>query len=255
MKRNLILVLSAFSFLLIVSPASAGYLGALEPLAKDASVSLGAGYSFLSSKVQFDTSDEFIMDQNQVYAQLSAAYRNAEGYIRVGGSDMKLKEVFATSLPGVTLSGFDSDFKDNGQRAFIAGGAKYKFDITPYISLGPSVQFSYFDEHRDETTGTVNGVQRTQALRIKGAYRFDAAGFLQLNLRPVYLYAGPFIYWFRSHDVESSSLRGLGTKMKESGNFGGAGGIRLKLFDALNIEIEAQYAERFSAGGLISYSF
>jgi hypothetical protein len=254
MKRNLALVLLALFSFLIVLPAGAGQLGAPEPIANDSSVSLGVGYSFLSSKVQFQGSDKFTLDQHQVYGQLSAAYRNAEGYLRVGGSTMRLKDAFATSLPGVTLAGFKNEFEDDSSRAFLAAGAKYKFDISKYISIGPSVQVSIFDEYKDQTTGMVNGIPITQSLEISGAYRFDGAAFLQLNLRPVHLYAGPFIYWIRS-DVESTSLRVSGDKMQESGNFGGAGGIRIKLPMGLNIEIEGQYAERFSAGGLISYAF
>ena len=100
----------------------------------------------------------------------------------------------------------------------------------------------------------MNGIQTKQEVQIGGSYKFDAGLFLQLKISPVIFYAGPVIYWFRG-DVKSTSLPGLDDKFKEPGNFTGAAGLRINLVGGLNIEIEAQYSERLSAGGFISYSF
>ena len=266
MKTKIGLVLSLVIVLLVTPYSYAGYFGAPEPLAKDRSVSLGVGYSYLSDKVKFENSQNIFMQkynfiQNQYYVQLSAAYGNVEGYLRIGAADMRFQELFTTSFPGFTYAGYASDFKDDSQRAFATGGGKYKLEINQYFSIGPNVQFSIFDEYEDKTTGTVNGSQTTQIVKIKGYYRFDAAALLQVNLKPVLLYAGPFLYAVRGR-VESTPLApplsagpGLGDKMTESGNFGGIGGLRINLSKGLILELEAQYTERLSAGGLISYSF
>lgn len=252
MKKEMIFCLLG-AFILIPSYLWAGFLGAPEPLARSVNVSLGVGYSYLSEKVEFDA-NKYTFIQNQIYAQFNAAYKNAEGYIRLGGADSRFEELFVTTMPGHTLTGFESNFKDSSLRAFLTLGAKYKFDISHYISLGPIIQASFFDDYEDKTSGYIDGVETTQKVKIKNPFKVQAAALLQINLRPVHIYAGPFIYWFRG-DVESTAIPGLANKMKETGNFGAVGGVRISIYPGVNLELEAQYNEKFSFGGLISYSF
>ncbi|MDI6754827.1 MAG: hypothetical protein QME78_10595 [Thermodesulfobacteriota bacterium] len=259
MKAKFIFSLLAGLVLILFQSANAGNYGAPEPLARPSSVSLGIGYSYFVGKIEIDSqllgTQKHKFEQNQVYAQLNAAYQNAEGYIRIGGAGFRVDDIFITSSPGFTLSGFKNDFKDDSTRAFAAGGAKVKLDINPYFSLGPFLQASIYDDYKDSTTGTMNGVQTKQEVEIAGSYKVDVGLFLQAKINPVIFYAGPFICWFRGEVRSTRPLPGLSDKFKETGAFGGAAGLRINLFGGLNIELEAQYSEKLSAGGFISYAF
>jgi hypothetical protein len=234
MKGKLILGLSLMVILMAFSTAQAEYFGTPEPLARDGNFSLGAGYSYVSNKYELTSSSEtFKFKQNQIYLQINAFYRYLEFYGRVGGADYKVDDG-----PGSL-----SDFKDNSYKPFVAVGTKGKWDFAPHFSLGPFLEASYFAEHSDQVNG--------QKVDIGGYYKVDLGLFLQAKFQPVMIYAGPFAYLVRGDISVGSSSQDF----EEKGNFGGAAGIRINLFKGLDIGLEAQYTEEFSAGGLISYSF
>jgi hypothetical protein len=235
MKGKLILGLSLMIILTAFSTARAEYFGTPEPLARDGNFSLGVGYAYVSNKYEItSSSDTFKFEQNQIYLQINTFYRYLEFYGRVGGADFRVQDG-----PGSL-----SDFSDNSYQAFVTVGTKGKWDFAPHFSLGPFIEASYFGQHSDKVNG--------QNVDIGGYYKVDLGLFLQAKFQPVILYAGPFAYLVRGDISVGSSP---GQDFEEKGNFGGAAGIRINLFNGLAIGLEAQYTEEFSAGGLISYSF
>ena len=241
MKKNTILVFAFVVILFSFSIAHAEYLGSMEPvsLSKVWNISMGIGYHYYSDKIEID-STSFNLKQNQVFLELSAAVRNLEGYIRVGGADLRVDDAFDSNIYG------KSDFKDDTFKAFLTAGGRGSIPINPNFSINPFLQATLYSDYKDHADGTVGGFPVRQELEVS-FYKVETGLLFQGNFKPVTVYIGPIIYWIRG-DVN-------GTDFEEKGNIGGAAGIKFSLGGNFSIGIEAQYRQEFSAGGMINYSF
>ncbi|MBU4320292.1 MAG: hypothetical protein L6246_02950 [Thermodesulfovibrionales bacterium] len=119
--KKLILVIAIAAIFAMGSVVYAGQFGPPEPAAKEGKVSLGVGYFYSSAKLKPKNTvdwDEGKVTQNQAYLQLGYGFtKNWEAYLRVGGADSKIKDVFLTSADDPDAAGFKPDFKD-GFKAF-----------------------------------------------------------------------------------------------------------------------------------------
>ena len=223
---RLVFIVAGMSILLFSGTVFAGQFGAPEPVARYGGISLGVGYFYSFDKLEADNSKDYKVTQNQIYLQLSAAISKMEFYIRGGGADFKIDDAFG-----------NSDFTDN-YKLFGTAGIRGIFDLNPYFGIGPFIQGSLYSKYTD------------QNVEIKDGNEINVGFALQGRIDRILIYAGPFLYW--THAKVSGSGTG---SLNESNNFGGFGGIRIPLGQGLNIELEGQYRQEFSAGGSISYSF
>lgn len=207
--------------------ASAGQFGAPEPLASSGNISLGIGYFYNSDKLELG-SEDYRFSQNQIYLQFSATLEKIEFYIRGGGADFKLENAFP-----------NGDFNDN-YKLFGTMGVKGMLDINDYLGIGAFAQGSLFSTYK------------SQGVEIKDLGEADVGLMLQGKFDKIRVYAGPFLYW--THAKAESTVSGS-SGLNQSNNFGGVAGIRVPIAQGINIEIEGQYRQEFSAGAAISYSF
>jgi hypothetical protein len=242
MKKNIIFVFVCLVIVFSFSTANAEYLGSMEPVSSGPlwKVSMGLGYQYYSDKIEIG-STSYTLNQNQVFLELSATVRNIEGYIRVGGADLQVNDIFNPNIYGGK-----SDFKDDTFKAFLTAGGRGSIPISPNFSINPFLQATFYPDYNDHADGTIGGLPVRQELEFS-FYKVETGLLLQANLKPVTFYIGPIFYWIRG-DVNK-------TEFEEKGNIGGAAGIKLSLGGNFSIGIEAQYRQEFSAGGMINYSF
>ncbi len=239
MKKSTALVFAYVVIILSFTTANAEYLGSIEPVSHDQiwNISMGIGYQYYSDKIDIGSTSHKIK-QNQVFLQLSSGVRNIEGYIRVGGADLRMEDAFDPNI-----FGGKSEFKDDSYKAFFTGGGRGSIPVSDNFSINPFGQITFTPTFKDHADGTVGGLPVRQEIEVS-FYEVEAGLFFQGKLKPITLYAGPFIYWIRGDN-----------DLKEKGNFGGAAGIRFQIGGNLSIGIEAQYRQEPSAGGMIGYTF
>lgn len=249
------------SILIISSTAWAGQFGAPEPVAKDGRGSMGIGYFYFQNEMKPDDSVNFKetkVKQQQMFVQFSAAANRVEGYVRIGGARLKVDDAFVTTFPNTT--GFKSDFDDSGV-LFGTIGARGVFDITPNFGIGLFFQASLSDNYEDSTTGAYLGVPITQKLKYKTPWEIAGGLAFQGKFDQLIVYAGPFLYNCGSEVEATATAPTLGvqasqdTNYKSKSNFGGFGGLRFIIGKGFSIELEGQYINDWSAGGLFAYSF
>ena len=90
-------------------------------------------------------------------------------------------------------------------------------------------------------------------MEIKNYNEADIGLMLQGKFNKILVYAGPFLYW--THGKVELTPGPVSSSVNQSNNFGGVAGIRIPIAQGINIEVEGQYRQEFSAGGAISYSF
>ena len=254
-------------FVFLGTTAFAGQFGAPEPLAKkDGRVSLGIG-SFYSQN-EWEPKEGINVQSTkaksyQHYIQLSISAGTIETYFRIGGSNIKVENAYVTggTANDPNIDGFKSEFKD-GYNLFGTVGVKGVIDINENFAIGPFAQATLSDDYEDSTGGTVYGMPYTQNLKFKSPWEIDVGVAFQYRNRGFVAYAGPFLYWGDSR-VEGSytphegavAIPSWDTKYEMKDIFGGMAGLRIPILPGLNIEIEGQYTNQWSAGANISYGF
>lgn len=232
MKGRIIIAAILFTFI-TTGIAAAGQFGAPAPMANPNGFALGVGYFYSQNKWEprDNTLDkDYKMTRNEVYIQASGATKYIEGYVRLGGADMKLEDGL----------GVGNDFEDSG-KVFGSVGARGIYYVTPNFGIGPVVQASLYDNFKD-SVGPLT-------VEMKSLWEVGAALAFQGNIGDnLILYAGPFLFWsqFRVED---------GPSWEAKQNFGGMGGLRFKFNKTFSIEAEGQYTNEFSAGAMFNVSF
>ena len=267
--KKLILAIAIAAIFVTGSMVYAGQFGPLEPAAKEGKTALGVGYFYYSAKWKTKDVgwDESKVTQNQAYLQLGyGVAKNWEAYLRVGGADSKLKDVFTTNADDSTRAGFKSDFKD-GYKPFGTIGVKGVFNVTPSFGIGPFLQASLYSSYKDSTSGTVSGYSETQEWKVKKPREINLGIGLQGKIGETIIYGGPVAYWAKAKIQETFKVVGAtyvatgtntlasSTTYKEKNNIGGFAGVRLPLGKGINIEVEGQMKSKFSFGGALTYSF
>jgi hypothetical protein len=287
MKKT-VLVIAVLMLFAMGSVVYAGQFGPLEPAAKEGRVALGIGYFRSSAEWKpKDVGEGKKVTQNKVYLQLSySPVKNLELYARVGGADLKIKDVFRTNeevramllADGVTdpvVTGLKPDFKE-GLRTFGTIGVKGFFNVSDSFGIGPFAQVSMYSSYKDRNSGTVTGTipgvgallaTGTEELKIKNLRDINLGIGLQGKIGDLIVYGGPFAYWTRAKvdwtEVVTGTREGVpftdslsrSITIEEENNIGGFAGLRLPLGKGLNFEVEGQIKSRFSMGGALTYAF
>jgi hypothetical protein len=232
MKGRIIIAAILFTFI-ATGIAAAGQFGAPQPVANDKGFALGVGYFYSSNlwEPTHNTTDkDYKMTRNEGYLQASGATKFMEGYVRLGGANMNLEDG----------KGVGIDFKDNGV-IYGSIGARGIYYITPNFGIGPVFQASLYDNFTD----SINGVE----IKLKNPWELGLALAFQGNIgENLIIYAGPYLFWSK-FDVDG------GSSWEAKSNFGGMGGVRFKFGKNFSIEVEGQYTNEFSAGGMFTVSF
>lgn len=233
--KKAIIILSVFVVSFLSVSAFAGQFGAPQPMALENNGSLGIGYFFHQNTWQpKGVADplEYKAKVNEVYVQFSLATKYVEGYLRLGGADVKADDAFA---PG-------DAFQDNG-KVFGTVGARAILELTPYFGFGPFFQASLYGdfEDRSSTTG--------QTLKFNSPGEIAGGLALQGKIGGFIVYAGPYLYWSQTKDEVTDIT------YESTSNFGGMAGMRITIDKRFSIEAECQYLDKVSAGVQFSYSF
>jgi hypothetical protein len=263
--KKLILVIAIAAIFAMGSMVYAGQFGPPEPAAKEGKASLGVGYFYSSSKMKpKNTEDweEIKPTQNQAYLQLGYGFtKNWEAYLRVGGADLKLKDVITD--PDITNTG-PKDFKD-GFKPFGTLGVKgllYESNNKSF-GIGPFIQATLYSSYKDEWTFSELGWSDSGYVKakVKNPLDINLGISAQAKIGEVILYGGPVGFWNKAKaELEGQNLTtGNGgsdsTTFKEKNNIGGFAGVRIPLSKSLNLEVEGQMKSKFSFGGALTYSF
>jgi opacity protein-like surface antigen len=100
MRGRIIIAAILFSFI-STGIAAAGQFGAPQPVANPNGFALGVGYFYSQNKWEpTDNTSDFDskMTRNEVYIQASAATKYVEGYLRLGGTNVKLDNETSIAL-------------------------------------------------------------------------------------------------------------------------------------------------------------
>ena len=258
-KRITILI---FWCILLAAPCIAvagGPFGPPQPLiAKSEGLHTGIGYWY-HEDVYKDGTDHVIR-QNQLYTEVGYGSQDAwEGYVRLGVADMKVLDAFSPQVATTTAS--KHDFSENW-KFFGTLGAKGFHRFNAIFGLGAFIQGTYyFQDFTDEVSGTRSGAPFTANLRMGNLWNVNVGLGLQANLPyGTRLYAGPYVYYGEaktspSAGIPGPALTGEDRTLKNKTVPGGYAGIVVPLTRGFFLNLEGLFAERFSAGGAVTYSY
>ena len=234
------IVASALFTLCLISPdvTAAGLFGAPQTVSREAGgLNTAIGYRYHEDTYEKGSALEF--RQNEIYSQASYGVRNIlEIYGRVGISDLKIADVF----------------REN-ETFFTTLGAKAFYPINAKVGMGAFIQGTYYLNDFTDKVG-----RRTE-IKVEDLWDVHVGVALQATLAcGTKLYAGPYLYYSEAELLLSSGVSDLGYA---AGNFsiqnksiaGGFAGLDIPLAKGFRLNVEGQYADRFSAGAAISYTY
>ncbi|MCX5803025.1 MAG: hypothetical protein NTU69_05755 [Proteobacteria bacterium] len=243
-------------FIVFATSVYAGQFGPLEPYAKEGSFSFGVGYFYEDTKwdsatfriagVSLDTG-KFRTESNQMYLQGSyAPTKGWEVYGRLGAADMKLKID-------------DTDDLKDSQKFFGTLGIKSTLYDNKTFSWGPFLQGTYRSNYKDSVSATVLGVPVKADFEFKNYYDINAGFTGQVKVNDFIIYGGGFYTYANAKAEITMSLLGVSLSgsdtIKVKNPVGGFLGFSIPFTKELKFNIEGQFKDRVSAGGILTYSF
>ncbi|HDQ04666.1 MAG TPA: hypothetical protein ENN23_08935 [Deltaproteobacteria bacterium] len=247
---------------LIAVPAFAlagGPFGAPAPLCQDDSgLHTSAGYWFGQTK--YKKPSGVLMRQNQIYSEAGYAIKKyGDIYVRVGASDFKITDAFA-SLSAATVTN-KNDFNDEAN-VFGTLGVKGFYPVNNVFGLGMFMQGTfYFGNVRDKVYGIETGEPFALELKLKNLWNISGGFGLQISAPlGIKLYAGTYGYYTEATVYPRVNIAGLPfssgrEKIKSKTNWGGYTGLYAPLGKGFGLNVEGQYSERLSAGVAVTYTY
>jgi len=239
------------TLIIFATSVYAGQFGPLETYAKEGGFSFGVGYFYEDTKwdsatfriagVSLDT-EKFRTESNQMYLQGSyAPTKGWEVYGRLGAADMKLKN--------------DNDLNDS-QKFFGTLGIKSTLYDNKTFSLGPFLQGTYRSNYKDSS---VLGVAVKADYELKNYYDINVGFTGQVRANGFIIYGGGFYTYANAKAELTLSLLGVSVSdsdtIKVKNPVGGFLGLSIPFTKELKFNIEGQFKDRVSAGGILTYSF
>jgi hypothetical protein len=265
MKKGLVkyfpaILLMVLSFLAISQSANAsGLFGPLQTVSREQG-GLNTAIGYLYHEDTYKNGESYTMKQNEIYSQAAYGAKNIwEVYARIGVSNMKMTGIFASSDHFVETSqdDFEADWKFFG-----ALGAKAFYPINERFGVGAFLQGTYyFSDFSDHVAITSGGAPVKTDMKFENLWDAGFGIGLQAKLRcGTNLYAGPYLYY---SEADLSLFSGLyGTEyakkdhtVKNKSWAGGFAGADIPLIKGFRLNLEGQFADRFSAGAAISYTY
>ena len=182
-----------------------------------------------------------------------------EIYGRIGISDLKIFDAFSSTNVLTTTS--KNDFEENW-KFFGTLGAKGFYPINKIFGIGAFIQGTYnFSNFTDEIAGIYNATPYIADIKIKNLWDVNfGIGFQATVPYGIKLYIGPYIYYSEANACLSTNIPGLkfGTQdvlLKNKSIAGGFIGADIPLAKGFRLNIEGQYADRFSLGTAVTYTY
>jgi hypothetical protein len=254
-------LLVAIALVVLLAPAGAvgGPFGPPEPAVKGTGgLHTGIGYWFHKDK--YVNNMELVTRQNQVYSELGYGFGTGwEVTARIGRSDLKVVNAFSPSTGSTATS--KNDFEENG-KFFGTLGAKGYYPFNKKFGMGAFVQGSYYlSDFTDTVSGTRNGIPFSAGIGIKNLWDVNFGIGLQATVPgDIKMYIGPYLNHSEFKVSPSGDTAALAwgsgeTILKNRTIFGGFAGIEVPLARGFRLNLEGQYAERFSAGAAVIYLY
>ena len=259
MKSFKVVVISAFIIFAVNGTAAAGGpFGPPQPVSKEAG-GLHTAIGYWYHQDEYKNGAEHVTRQNQVYSQLGYGAQNWEVYGRIGLSDLKISDAFASTQASTTTS--RNDFEDNW-KFYCTLGAKGFYPFNKTFGIGAFMQGSYyFNDFRDDFSGTQAGAPFSTQLRVKNLWDVNLGiGFQATVPYGIKLYIGPYAYYSEARLSLAATIPGLNSdtqnvRVHNETKVGGFTGVDLPLAKGFHLNVEGQYSARFSAGAAITYSY
>jgi hypothetical protein len=259
-KKFRIIALTALLFFMISSQAMAsGLFGPMQTVSREQG-GLNTSIGYLYHEDTYKDGANYTIKQNEIYTQAAYGAKNIwEIYARIGLSDMKMSGLFASSDHFVETS--KDDFEGNWN-FFGTLGAKAFYPINEIFGVGAFVQGTYyFSDFSDDVSIVSGGTPVVTELNVKNLWDADFGIGLQAKLRcGTKLYAGPYMYYSEAKMSQFSGIYGMEYSSKDftvknksiAGVFAGAD---IPLTKGFRLNLEGQYADKFSAGAAVSYTY
>jgi hypothetical protein len=236
-----------------------GLFGPPQTVSREAG-GLNTAFGYRYHEDTYKGNADYTVKQNQIYSQAAYGAKNMwEIYGRIGISDLKIFDAFSSTNVLTATSG--NDFDENW-KFFGTLGAKGFYPINKMFGIGAFIQGTYnFSYFTGEIAGANNGTAYVADLKIKNLWDVNAGiGFQATIPYGVKLYAGPYLYYSEANACLSENIPGLSFGMdnvlvKNKSVAGGFVGIDIPLTKGFRLNIEGQYADRFSLGTAVTYTY
>jgi len=237
-KYFLVFVLTSLFFIISPTAMAAGLFGPLQTVSREAGgLNTAIGYRFYEDT--YEKGADLNIRQNEIYSQAAYGAKNIwEVYGRIGIADLKIEDVF----------------RDHEKFSGTLG-AKAFYPVSPTWGVGAFVHGTYY------FSNFTDNVSRNREMEIDKLWNVNGGMGIQMTLPcGTKLYAGPYLYYSEARMSLPSGVRDLGYS---AGNFtvgnkstaGGFAGLDIPLAKGFRLNVEGQYADRFSAGAAISYTY
>ena len=238
---------------------AAGLFGPPQTVSKEAG-GLNTAIGYFYSEDTFKNDNDHLLRQNSIYSQVAYGGNNIwEIYGRVGVADMNISDAFNSTDVLTTTSKLD--FEENW-KFFGTLGAKGFYPISKIFGIGAFIQGTYhFSNYTDSVLGRNNGTAYMAELKIKNLWDVNFGMGLQITAPlEIKLYAGPYVYYAEAKAALDSNIPGIectagNVSIRNKSIIGGFAGVDIPLFKGFHLNAEGRYAERFSAGAAISYTY
>ena len=234
------IIVPALFVLCLISPdvTAAGLFGAPQTISRETGgLNTAIGYRYHEDT--YEKGSDLKFRQNEIYSQASYGGRNTwEIYGRVGISDLNIADVF----------------REN-ETVFATLGGKAFYPISGKVGIGAFVQGTYYLNDFTDKVG------RHKEIKVQDLWDVNAGIALQAALPyGTKLYAGPYLYYSEAELLLSSGVSDLGYAagnfyIKNKSNAGVFAGLDIPLAKGFRLNVEGQYAERFSTGAAVSYTY
>jgi hypothetical protein len=248
-------------FAFAASAKAAGLFGPPQTVSKEAG-GLNTSIGYYYHEDTFKNDNDHVIRQNQIYTQVAYGAKNMwEVYGRLGVSDLKIFDAFSSSDSSTTTN--KNNLEENW-KFFGTLGSKGFFPINKYFGVGAFIQGTYhFSNYTDSVSGITGApsMAYTAELKIKNLWDVNGGIGLQLTVpMNIKIYAGPYAYYSEAKASLDSNVSGLDfaagdVTIRNKSIAGGFAGVDIPLFKGFHLNVEGQYADRFSAGAAISYSY
>jgi hypothetical protein len=245
----------------MISPAAtaAGLFGAPQTVSRQqGGLNTAIGYRYHQDI--FENGSDYKIRQNEIYSQAAYGAQNIwEIYARVGVADLKMVDIFRSTdyLIEIDKNNFEENWKISGTL-----GAKAFYPINKIFGVGAFVQGTYyFSDFTDNVSGTNLGEPFATYLKVKNLWDINfGVGFQATLPCGTRLYAGPYIYYSGAEMSLSSDISGLeysreDFSVKNKSIAAGFAGADIPLSKGFRLNIEGQFADEFSAGAAVSYTY
>ena len=238
---------------------AAGLFGRPQTVSKEAG-GLNTAIGYFYSEDTFKNDNDHVIRQNSIYSQVAYGGNNIwEIYGRVGVADMKIFDAFNSTDVLNTTSKLD--FEENW-KLFSTLGAKGFYPISQIFGIGAFIQGTYhFSNYTDSVLGTNNGTAYVADLKIKNLWDINFGMGIQITAPLcIKLYAGPYVYYTEARASLDTAIPGVefaegNASIRNKSIVGGFGGVDIPLSKGFHLNAEGRYAERFSAGAAITYTY